>query len=222
MFTPNLKNPGSTPATRPHTSAGSAAEQAEASAADHAALIREAQLGNSAAFEELVRYYNRTVLRLALHLTGSEYDAQDACQEALLSAYQNLASFRFECSFYTWMYRIVTNRCFDALRRRQSAQENVSSMGSLAGAENEALERVADCRPANNPELNLATCELRACITRALEKLTPRERLVFELKHYQDLKLRAVALMLNTSEGSARHTLFRATQKLRSALAGVR
>src|SRR6516164_622984 len=71
---------------------------------DDAVLIREAQRGDRAAFEELVRQYDRAVLRLALHLTGSESDAQDVYQEAFLKAYRNLGSFRFECSFYTWIY----------------------------------------------------------------------------------------------------------------------
>src|SRR5208337_4374306 len=76
---------------------------------DDTSLIREAQQGNRAAFEVLVRHYDQPVLRLALHLTGSESDAQDVYQEAFLKAYKNLGSFRFECSFYTWIYRIVTN-----------------------------------------------------------------------------------------------------------------
>ena len=60
------------------------------------------------------------VLRLAIHLTGSPEDAQDIYQEAFLRAYINLARFRFECSFYTWIYRIVTNLCLDHLRKKNS------------------------------------------------------------------------------------------------------
>src|SRR5207253_11438906 len=84
---------------------------------DDTMLIREAQRGNRAACEELVRHYDQAVLRLALHLTGSEPDAQDVYQEAFLKAYKNVGSFRFECSFYTWIYRIVTNLCLDHLRK---------------------------------------------------------------------------------------------------------
>ena len=91
---------------------------------DDTTLIREAQQGNRAAFEVLVRHYDQSVLRLALHLTGSESDAQDVYQEAFLKAYKNLGSFRFECSFYTWIYRIVTNLCLDHLRKRNVRKED--------------------------------------------------------------------------------------------------
>src|SRR6476620_6247606 len=86
-------------------------------------LIRSAQRGDRAAFEALVRQYDHAVLRLALHLTGSEADAQDIYQEAFLKAYRHLGNFRFECSFYTWIYRIVTNLCLDHLRRRKTRKE---------------------------------------------------------------------------------------------------
>src|ERR1019366_3844301 len=91
---------------------------------DDTILIREAQRGNRAAFEELVRHYDQAGLRLALHLTGTEHDAQDVYQDAFLKAYKNIGSFRFECSFYTWIYRIVTNLCLDHLRKRNVRKED--------------------------------------------------------------------------------------------------
>src|SRR5579871_5762533 len=91
---------------------------------DDTMLIREAQRGNRAAFEELVRHYDQSVLRLALHLTGTEQDAQDVYQDAFLKAYKNIGSFRFECSFYTWIYRIVTNLCLDHLRKKNVRKED--------------------------------------------------------------------------------------------------
>ena len=84
------------------------------------------------------------------------------------------------------------------------------------------LEQVADVRSGANPERDLMRRELGAMIGRALNKLTPRERMVFEMKHYQGLKLRTIGEMLNTTEETAKNTLFRATQKLRGTLAGAR
>jgi RNA polymerase sigma-70 factor (ECF subfamily) len=189
---------------------------------DDSVLIREAQQGNRGAFEELVRQYDHAVLRLALHLTGSEQDAQDIYQEAFLKAYRNMGSFRFECSFYTWIYRIVTNLCLDHLRKRKVRKEDAPVAVDSEGQEYDVLERVSDGRSGANPERDLMRRELGSHINLALEKLSPRERMVFELKHYQGLKLRTIGEMLGTTEETAKNTLFRATQKLRVALAGMR
>ncbi len=189
---------------------------------DDTVLIREAQRGNRAAFEELVRQYDRAVLRLALHLTGSEADAQDIYQEAFLKAYRNLASFRFECSFYTWIYRIVSNLCLDHLRKRQVRKEDAPVATDKDGEEYDVIGQVADDRAAANPERDLLSRELSGRIARTLQKLSPRERMVFELKHYHGLKLRTVGEILNTTEETAKNTLFRATQKMRAALADLR
>jgi len=91
---------------------------------DERALVAEAQTGSRVAFEELVRRYDRDVLRLALNLMKRPEDARDVYQEAFLKVYRNLHRFRFECSFYTWLYRIVTNVCLDHLRRRQARPED--------------------------------------------------------------------------------------------------
>jgi len=188
---------------------------------DDFALIRQAQQGSTIAFEELVRQYDRPVLRLAIHLTGSHEDGQDIYQEAFLRAYTNLARFRFECSFYTWIYRIVTNLCLDHLRKKHSRGRDLVTTISPDGEEEDVLDRMPDHSPASSPERNLAGRELRSTIRRALRKLSPRERMVFELKHYYGMRLRTVAGILNTTEGTIKNTLFRATHKLRSDLATV-
>jgi RNA polymerase sigma-70 factor (ECF subfamily) len=189
---------------------------------DDTVLIHQAQRGDSVAFETLVRNYDQAVLRLALHLTGSEHDAQDIYQEAFLRAYQNLPGFRFECSFYTWIYRIVTNLCFDYLRKRQKTQKHETVSVSNGEEERELLDSVPDRHPASDPERDLLAREQRVFIKRALQRLSPRERMIFELKHYHGLKLRTVAAVLNTSEGTVKNTLFRATHKLRTSLGHMR
>src|SRR5271157_5832918 len=114
-------------------------------------LIREAQAGSRAAFDTLVRQYEHQVLRLALHLTGSEHDAEDIYQEAFLKAYRYLGNFRFECSFYTWIYRIVTNLCLDQLRRRKTRREDNSVVVDRSGDEIDVLSTVSDNRSFSNP-----------------------------------------------------------------------
>jgi RNA polymerase sigma-70 factor, ECF subfamily len=185
-------------------------------------LIREAQQGSRTAFDALVRQYDHAVLRLALHLTGSEQDAEDIHQEAFLKAYRYLGNFRFECSFYTWIYRIVTNLCLDLLRRRKSRREDQAVMIDSSGQEMDLLSNVSDERASANPDRELSRKFLGERILSALDELTPRERMVFELKHYQGLRLRTIGEMLNTTEETAKNTLFRATRKLRANLAQVR
>jgi len=196
--------------------------QQTASRVDDANLIREAQQGNHRAFEELIRQYDQQVLRLALHLTGSPDDAQDIYQEAFLKAYKSVGNFRFECSFYTWIYRIVTNLCLDHLRKKQVRKEESPVISDSDGEEFSLLDMVSDDRAAHNPERDLMRRELGRKIGKALSRLTERERMVFELKHYQGLKLRTIGEMLNTTEETAKNTLFRATQKLRSSLTEMR
>ena len=206
----------------PSSTAGSPMVSHTLNRVNDADLIREAQRGSRNAFEELVRQYDQAVLRLALHLTGSEAEAQDIYQEAFLKAYRHLGNFRFECSFYTWMYRIVTNLCLDHLRKRKTRREDSPVMVDSSGEEHSLLDQVADDRAGANPERDLMRRELGGKINKALDQLTPRERMVFELKHYQGLKLRTIGEMLNTTEETAKNTLFRATQKLRGTLAAMR
>ena len=133
-------------------------------------LIREAQKGSRTAFEALVRQYDQPVLRLALRLTGSEQDAQDIHQEAFLKAYRYLANFRFECSFYTWIYRIVTNLCLDHLRRRKSRREDQSIVVDSSGGEMDLLGNISDDRSMANPERELERKLLGERIQEALHR----------------------------------------------------
>src|SRR6478609_8457425 len=96
-------------------------------------LIRAAQRGDQDAFEQLVRVYDQSVLRLAMNLLRSPEDARDVYQEAFLRVYKNLHSFRFDCSFHTWLYRIVTNLCLDHLRKRKVRKEEPTVVETSEG-----------------------------------------------------------------------------------------
>jgi len=192
---------------------------------DERALVAEAQTGNRAAFEELVRRYDRDVLRLALNLMKRPEDARDVYQEAFLKVYRNLHRFRFECSFYTWLYRIVTNACLDHLRRRQARPEDQAPEANAAHREEgitDFFERQREHRPTLDPERRFIGKEIQLRIARAMERLSPRERIVFEMKHYQGLRLRAIGEALGTTEETVKNSLFRATRKLRNELGGLR
>src|SRR5579864_1689682 len=96
-------------------------------------LIRAAQRGDQDAFEQLVRTYDQSVLRLAMNLLRSPEDARDVYQEAFLRVYRNLHAFRFDCSFHTWLFRIVTNICLDQLRKRKVRKEEPAVVETSEG-----------------------------------------------------------------------------------------
>ena len=198
---------------------GDARQAAAARVAEEQALVRNAQAGDRLAFEDLVHRYDREVLRLALNLVHRSEDARDIYQESFMRVYKNLHRFRFECSFYTWLYRIVTNVALDHLRRRTSRREDQAPVPEEAeGGTRDFFDRQPEVRAAANPERSLLGQELGQHISAALKRLSPRERMVFEMKHYQGLKLRAIGDMLGTSEETVKNSLFRATRKLRASL----
>jgi RNA polymerase sigma-70 factor (ECF subfamily) len=184
---------------------------------DESALIRAAQAGDQLAFEQLVRQYDRDVLRLALNLLRSPEDANDIYQEAFLRVFRNLHNFRFDCSFHTWLYRIVTNLCLDALRKRRVRKEETTVVETSDGVL-DRMDTVEEPRADGDPQRQLMSRQLDSRIRQVLEGLTARERMVFELRHFQGLRLRAIGEMLGTTEEAAKNCLFRATQKMRAAL----
>jgi RNA polymerase sigma-70 factor (ECF subfamily) len=192
---------------------------------DERVLVEQAQAGSRHAFEELVRRYDRDVLRLALNLMKRTEDARDVYQEAFLKVYRNLPRFRFECSFYTWLYRIVTNVCLDHLRRRQARPEDQAPElhpGQYEEGGSDFFERQREHRATLDPERHVLGQEITRRLAAAMDRLSPRERVVFEMKHYQGLKLRAIGDALGTSEETVKNSLFRATRKLRNELGILR
>ncbi|HEY4361895.1 MAG TPA: sigma-70 family RNA polymerase sigma factor [Bryobacteraceae bacterium] len=185
---------------------------------DEAALIRAAQAGDQDAFERLVRIYDQSVLRLAMNLLRSPEDARDVYQEAFLRVFKNLHNFRFDCSFHTWLYRIVTNLCLDQMRKRKVRREEPSVVAGTGDQPVDRLDSVAEARVDGDPQRHLFSGQLRKRVKEVLEQLTPRERMVFELRHYEGLRLKKIGEMLGTTEEAAKNCLFRATQKMRASL----
>lgn len=184
---------------------------------DEAALIRAAQGGDADAFERLVRTYDQGVLRMALNLLHSQEDARDVYQEAFLRVYRNLPKFRFDCSFHTWLYRIVANLCLDQIRKRKVRKEESASVTTAAG-EVDRFQFVPEDRADVDPQRQLLSAEVNTRINEVLERLTARERLVFEMRHFQGMRLRSIGEALGVTEEAAKNCLFRATQKMRAAL----
>jgi RNA polymerase sigma-70 factor (ECF subfamily) len=152
-----------------------------------------------------------------MNLLRSPEDARDVYQEAFLRVYRNLHAFRFDCSFHTWLYRIVTNICLDLLRKRKVRKEEPSVVETSEGPI-DRLDTYEERAAAADPERATWNRELKQRIDGALGGLTPRERMVFELRHYQGLRLRNIGEVLGTTEEAAKNCLFRATQKMRGVL----
>jgi RNA polymerase sigma-70 factor, ECF subfamily len=184
---------------------------------EEAELLRAAQKGDRVAFEKLVRTYDRSVLRLALNLLRSPEDAQDVYQETFLRVYKNLHMFRADSNFHTWVYRIASNICVDYLRKRKVRREE-SMVVETADGERDRVTDLKERRAQSDPQRALINRRLGAKIEAVLAELTPRERVVFELRHYQGLRLRNIGEALGTSEEAAKTCLVRATQKMRAAL----
>ena len=181
------------------------------------ALIRAAQRGDPGAFEELVRAYDQSVLRQAMNLLRNPEEARDVYQEVFLKIFRNLQTFRFDCSFHTWLYRIVTNVCLDHLRKRGVRKEEPAVVETSDGPV-DRTESFEEGSPHADPERRLHNRQLQARIEAGLNDLTPRERMVFEMRHYEGLRLRNIGEILGTTEDAAKNCLFRATQKMRSVL----
>ena len=184
---------------------------------DEAGLIRAAQGGDRPAFDQLVRAYDHSVLRLANNMLRSPEDARDVYQETFLRVYRNLHTFRFDCSFHTWIYRIATNLCLDQLRKRKVRREEPAVLETADGIR-DRLDSVPEQHVDGDPQRNLYSGQIRRKVREALNELTPRERMVFELRHYEGLRLKNIGEIVGTTEEAAKNCLFRATQKMRVAL----
>src|SRR5258707_3195749 len=147
-------------------------------------LVRAAKQGDDAAFEELVRRYDRNVFRIAQHITQNREDAEDVVQEAFLKAYGNLAKFQEQSKFYTWLVRIAVNEALMKLRRRKP--ERTVSLDEEVKTEDDSLPReVADWSP--NPEQMYNQAELRDILTRTIQGLPAGFRTVFVLRGVEGL-----------------------------------
>ena len=182
-----------------------------------AEAIERAKQGDGAAFEVLYNLHRRRVYSLCLRMTANTAEAEDLTQEVFLRVYRNLHTFRFDCSFHTWLYRIVTNLCLDHLRKRKVRREESGVVDGEDGVR-DRLQSVPEGGVDGDPQRVLFSRQVKARIDTVLAELTPRERMVFELRHYQGLRLRAIGEVLGTTEEAAKNCLFRATQKMRAAL----
>jgi RNA polymerase sigma-70 factor (ECF subfamily) len=182
---------------------------------DDASLIPRAAAGDRAAFRALVERHRTMVYRVALQYSGNHHDADDIAQEVFLKVFRSLGSFRQDAQFTSWLYRIAMNACIDHARR-------VAPLAaSAADAEG---ENPLDALPADapGPEDHAYAGELGAVLRDAIERLPPRQRLIFTMRHFEQLKLTEIAEALGLAEGTVKRQLHAAVHRLRAALRGLR
>ena len=178
-------------------------------------LVHASKNGDAAAFEQLVKRYDRKLFRIAQSVTHNREDSQDAVQEAFLKAYQHLADFREACQFSTWLIRITVNQSLMKLRKQRGAKE--MSLDEDFGDEGDILPKeVTDWAP--NPEQLCWASELRDILRKALEELRPISRTVFILRDVEGLTIDQTAVVLNMSQTAVKARLWRARLQLREAL----
>ena len=169
-------------------------------------LIRNVQRGEMAAFQELVEKYKQKVFYMALDMTGNHHDAEDLSQEVFMKVFTAIKDFRGEAKLSSWLYRIAMNTCIDKTRRRHL---------KLVDIDEKVYEQAT---PGKNPEQLLQDRAAQDQIEQALQKLPPRQRSIFVMRHYNELMLREIAEALGISEGTVKAQLFRAIQRLQKEL----
>ena len=177
-------------------------------------LLRRAQGGDSAAFEDIVRAHEATVYHLALRQLGNREDAEDAAQEVFLKAYAALGSFRGESRISVWLYRITNNVCIDLLRRRR----DTVSLSAESG-EGETLElEIPDER--FDPAALAERRDLREQVGKALNLLPPDAREILLLRELGGQRYDEIAEALDIDIGTVKSRIFRARKKLCALLEG--
>jgi RNA polymerase sigma-70 factor (ECF subfamily) len=180
-------------------------------------LIMQSQRGNMEAFEQLVQRYDKRVLSIAAGYVNSADDAKDIYQEVFLRVYKGLPKFQFHSEFSTWLFRITTNVCLShrTKGRRHSHtsldQDHNDEDGQPHGLKDSLADHTTADRQVENSEIS-------ARVEEAITTLSPRQRMVFTLKHYEGYKLREIAGMMKCTEGTVKKYLFEATARMRSQL----
>ena len=179
---------------------------------DSAAVAR-AQEGDGDAYRCLVERHSRGLFRLAFRMTGNQQDAEDVVQETLLRAFRQIHRYESRASFATWLGRIAANCSLDLIRGRKRRHET-----SVNGPSDEeiSLDVLAGREPC--PERLTFSNQIQQRVAEAMRELSRQERTAFVLRHFEGQSIAEIGLALGLNENAAKHSIFRAVQKLRRAL----
>jgi RNA polymerase sigma factor (sigma-70 family) len=191
----------------------------ETSDEDDRGLIARIVAGDRSAFEHLMRRHNRRLYRLARATLRNDAEAEDALQEAYLSAYRAIGRFRGESALSTWLSRLVLNECLGRLRRTARRDNVVPMVSSCVSACEDVDAEAMKPSTAESPDGAFARTELRAMLERRIDALPDVFRTVFVLRCVEDMNVEETARCLDIPEATVRSRHFRARSMLREALA---
>jgi len=194
---------------------GNSTSGATRTALDDMALVHACKRGDAAAFEQLVRRYDRRLLSIAQHVTHNREDAQDAVQEAFLKAFRKLTQFQENSQFSTWLIRITVNESLMKLRKQRAIREVSIDEDSLSDEDMGPFE-LADWAP--SPEELYREAELRNILRNTLQELQPSLRVVFVLRDIEGLSTEEAAEVLELTPVAVKARLWRARLQLRERL----
>ncbi len=184
-------------------------------AADELTLVNRAREGDTAAFNDLVRRYERKIYRLAMNITQNAEDAEDVLQETFLKAFEHLGDFQGNSKFYTWLVRIAVNEALMKLRKRKS-DRTVPLDEPVETGEETVVREIAVWD--QDPETKYSQEELSGILREAIESLRPPFRTVFVLRDIEELSTEETAQALGISVPAVKSRLLRARLQLREKL----
>jgi RNA polymerase sigma-70 factor (ECF subfamily) len=184
---------------------------------DEKELIAGLARGDRASFRELVETHKKKVYFLALDLVKNPVDAEDISQEVFLKVFRGFKTFNRDAKLGSWLYRITYNACIDHLRKKALTPEPMEDAALESGFQTHP--QLSAARIEQDPAAAAERGILMARIEKALAKVSPQEKAVFLLRHYEDQNLKDIAETLGLTIGSVKSYLFRAVRKLQKELA---
>lgn len=179
-------------------------------------LIKQAQKGSNTAFEELICRYDRSVLSVILRYVRDNDEAKDLYQEVFIRVFRGIKNFRFQSEFSTWLFRIATNVCLTHKSKTKEKYKVPIYAETEQDTDEERNEELV--YTGLSPEEDAVSSELGEYIDMAVERLSPKQKMTFIMKHYEGYKIREIAEILNCKEGTVKKYLFDAVRNLRKKL----
>jgi RNA polymerase sigma-70 factor (ECF subfamily) len=183
-----------------------------------AAVVAQVLAGDRDAFRILVDRHSRSLFHLVYRMTRDQQDTEEILQETFLRAYKALERFEMRSNFGTWIYRIAVNRTLDFLNARKTQMQTKDAYQIADEPDPESGRDVQVPAPGPGPDRLLLSAEMQARVAQAMALLTPVERVAFTMRHMEGRSIEEISQTLNLKTSAAKHSVFRAVQKLRQQL----